>query len=218
VNDPTGARSAAPSHLLNAGSLACGADVDTLLEQVADGHARQLTDHQRDCVHCRAAIGELDALWSPVRELAAAPVPSPPGLATAVIGRIRRLVRDVGCTLEMTDGGAIRIAARIVAALARDSASRVPGVRLALGRTTHGALSEFAQDIMPAKRRAGTAAGILGRTAVVDLTVAVNYDRPVHHVARDIQKQVAAALRNDLGLRAATVNVVIADILDPADE
>jgi uncharacterized alkaline shock family protein YloU len=71
---------------------------------------------------------------------------------------------------------------------------------------------------MPADRRADTAAGVLGRTAVVDLTVAVNYDRPVHHVARDIQKQVAAALRNDLGLRAATVNVVIADIRDPADE
>jgi uncharacterized alkaline shock family protein YloU len=214
VNDPTGARPAAPSHLLNAGSLACGADVDSLLEQVADGHARQVTDHQRDCVHCRAAIGELDALWSPVRELAAAPVPSPPGLATAVIGRIRRLARDVGYTLEMTDGGAIRIAARIVAALARDSASRVPGVRLALGRTTHGPLSALAQAAMPADRRTDTAAGVLGRTTVVDLTIAVNYDRPVHHVARDIQKQVAAALRNDLGLRAATVNVVIGDILD----
>jgi uncharacterized alkaline shock family protein YloU len=218
VNDPAEPRSAAPGHLLNAGSLACDADVDILLEQVADGHAGQLTDHQRDCVHCRAAIGELNALWSPVRELATAPVPPPPGLATAVIGRIRGLVRDVGYTLEMTDGGAIRIAARIVAALARDSASRVPGVRLALGRTTHGALSALAQHTMPAERRAGTAAGVLGRTAVVDLTIAVNYDRPVHHVARDIQKQVAAALRNDLGLRAATVNVVIGDILDAAGE
>ena len=218
MNDPTEPSAAAPSHLLNAGSLACGADVDTLLEQVADGHAGRLTDHQRDCVHCRAAIGELNTLWSPVRELAAASVPPPPGLATAVIGRIRRLVRDVGYTLEMTDGGAIRIAARIVAALARDSASRVPGVRLALGRTTHGALSALAQGAMPAERPAGTAAGVLGRTAVVDLTVAVNYDRPVHHVALDIQKQVAAALRNDLGLRAATVNVVIGDILDAAGE
>jgi uncharacterized alkaline shock family protein YloU len=218
VNDPTGPRPAAPGHLLNAGSLACGADVDTLLEQIADGHARQLTDHQRDCVHCQAAIGELNALWSPVRELAAAPVPSPPGLATAVIGRIRRLARDVGYTLEMTDGGAIRIAARIVAALARDSASRVPGVRLALGRTTHGPVSALAQDIMPADRRAGTAAGVLGRTAAVDLTIAVNYDRPVHHVARDIQKQVAAALRDELGLRAATVNVIIGDILDATGE
>jgi len=63
---------------------------------------------------------------------------------------------------------------------------------------------------------ADTAAGVLGRTAVVDLTIAVNYDRPVHHVARDIQIQVAAALRNDLGLRAATVNIIIGDILDAA--
>jgi uncharacterized alkaline shock family protein YloU len=116
----------------------------------------------------------------------------------------------------MTDGGAIRIAARIVAALARDSASRVPGVRLALGRTTHGPLSALAQDAMPAERLAH--AGVLGRTAAVDLTIAVNYDRPVHHVARDIQKQVAAALRDDLGLRAATVNVIVADILDATGE
>jgi uncharacterized alkaline shock family protein YloU len=71
---------------------------------------------------------------------------------------------------------------------------------------------------MPAERRAGTAAGVLGRTAAVDLTIAVNYDRPVHHVARDIQKQVAAALRDDLGLRAATVNVIVADILDATGE
>jgi uncharacterized alkaline shock family protein YloU len=136
----------------------------------------------------------------------------------AVIGRIRRLIRDVGYTLETTDGGAIRIAARIVAALARDSASRVPGVRLALGRTTHGTLSALAQDIMPAEHRARTAAGVLGHTAVVELTIAVNDDRPAHHVARDIQKQVAAALRNDLGLRAATVNVVIAGIVDATGE
>ena len=196
MNDPTDPRPAGPGHLLRTGSLACGADVDTLLEQVADGHAGQLTGHQRDCVHCRAAIGELNALWSPVRELAA-PVPHSPGLATAVIGRIRRLARDVGYTLETTDGGAIRIAARIVAALARDSASRVPGVRLALGRTTHGTLSALAQDAVPAEHRARTAAGVLGHTAVVDLTIAVNDDRPAHHLARDIQRQVAASLRND---------------------
>ena len=91
-------------------------------------------------------------------------------------------------------------------------------MRLALGRTTHGPLSALAQDAMPAERRAGTAAGVLGRTAAVDLTIAVNYDRPVHHVARDIQKQVAAALRDDLGLRAATVNVIVADILDGTGE
>lgn len=38
--------------------LACGAEVDGLLEQAADGHAGQLTDHQRHCLHCPAALQE----------------------------------------------------------------------------------------------------------------------------------------------------------------
>ena len=37
--------------------LACGADIDELLEQAADGHAAQFTSHQRDCVYCQAALG-----------------------------------------------------------------------------------------------------------------------------------------------------------------
>jgi uncharacterized alkaline shock family protein YloU len=214
VNDPDGPRPGEAGDLLLAGGLSCGADVDALFEQVADGYADQLTDHQRDCVYCRAAISELSALWGPVRELAATPVPLPPGLTEAIISRIRRLVRDVGYTLQMTEGGALRIAARIVAALARDAASGVPGVRLALGRTVPGTLTASAGNVLRGRRRARTAAGVLGRTAVVDLAVAVSYERPVHHVARDIQRQVAAALRKDCGLQAVTVNVSIDDILD----
>jgi uncharacterized alkaline shock family protein YloU len=213
MSDPAGP-SGADGYLLRAGNLSCGADVDTLLEQIADGHGDQLTAHQRDCVYCRAAIVELTAAWAPVRELAAIPVPPPPALTAQVISRIRRLVHEVGYTLQLTDGGAIRIAARIVAALARDSASRVPGVRLALGRTRAGLLGASAQDALIRQRPARADVGVLGRTAVVDLTVAVNYDRPVHDVARDIQRQVAAVLHHDLGLHTVTVNVSVDDILD----
>lgn len=207
MNNPTAPRPAA-GNVLRVGNLTCGADIDTLLEQVADGRGGQLTGHQQGCLYCQAAIGELTALWDPVRELAAVPVPPPPGLTAAVISQIRRVVRDVGYSLQITDGGAIRIAARVVAALARESASRVPGVCLALGRTAR------AGNTLPGQPRARTAAGVLGHTAVVDLAVAVNHDRPVHDVARNIQRQVAAALRNDLGLQAVTVNVTIDDILD----
>ena len=205
-------------HLLGAGRLTCGAETDLLLEQVADGHAGQLTEHQRDCVHCRAALSELATLWNPVRELAAAPVSVPPGLTASVISRIRRLVRGAGYTLQINEGGVIRIAVRVVAALARASAGRVAGVRLALGRTGGSAVTTPAAA---APRGAGlihTAAGALGRTAVVDLAVAVSYDRPARDVARDIQRHVAVALRRDLGLQNVTVNVTIADILDDAGE
>ena len=36
--------------------LACGADVDELLEQAADGYAGQFTGHQQDCLYCQAAL------------------------------------------------------------------------------------------------------------------------------------------------------------------
>jgi uncharacterized alkaline shock family protein YloU len=213
VNGPT-----EPDHLLRAGRLTCGADVDMLLEQVADGHGGQLTEHQRDCVHCRAALGELASLWGPVGELAAVPVPVPAGLTTAVISRIRRLVRDTGYTLQISEVGAIRIAVRIVAALARVSAGRVPGVRLALGRTRDSPASAPAGTGPGAPGAIRSDAGALGRTAVVDLAVTVSYDRPVTDVARDIQRRVAVELRRDLGLQNVAVNVTIADILDEAGQ
>ena len=62
------------------------------------------------------------------------------------MSQIRILVRDVWYTLQTTDLGVIRVAARIVAALARDSARMVPGVRVALGRSTHSKLAELAEQ------------------------------------------------------------------------
>ena len=76
VNEPPAGGQAA-RQLLNAVTLPCGADVDPLLEQVADGRAADLDAHQRDCVHCQAAIAEFTALWAPVAETAARPVPAP---------------------------------------------------------------------------------------------------------------------------------------------
>ena len=64
----------AVSYLLDAVTLPCGAEVDPLIEQVADGHAGDLDDHQRDCAHCQAAIAEFAELWAPVAETASATV------------------------------------------------------------------------------------------------------------------------------------------------
>ena len=204
--------------LLNAVTLPCGADVDALLEQAADGHAAGLDAHQRDCVHCQAALAEFAALWAPVADTAARPVPIPPGLTAAVMSHIRVLVRDVWYTLQTTDLGVICIAARIVAALARDSARRVPGVRVALGRSTHSQLAELAEQASLRHRHPHAAVGVLGRTAVVDLAVAVTYGDPVHDVARHIQQHVIATLRESIGLQTVTVNVTVDDILSGDDQ
>jgi uncharacterized alkaline shock family protein YloU len=217
VSEPPADGSAA-RRLLNTVALPCGADVDTLLEQVADGHAADLDAHQRDCVHCQAALTEFVALWTPVADTAAHPVPAPPGLTAAVMSQIRVLVRDVWYTLQTTDLGVIRIAARIVAALARDSARTVPGVRVALGRSTHSKLAQLAEQGSLRHRHPHAAVGVLGRTAVVDLAVAVTYGDPVHDVARDIQRHVIATLRETTGLQTVTVNVTVDDILGGGDD
>ena len=212
VNDPPGDAAARP--LLSAATLPCGADVDLLLEQVADGRGADRDAHQQQCVHCQAALGEFTALWDPVAELAGAPVPAPPGLAAAVMSQVRALVRDIWYTLETTERGTIQIAARIVAALARDCARMIPGVRVALGRSTQGDLAALAEKATLGHRHPHAAVGVLGRTAVVDLAVAVTYDDPVHGVARDIQRQVITTLRDQVGLQSVKVNVTVDDILD----
>jgi len=212
MNDPPVER------LLDAVTLACGAEVDPLLEQVADGLGGDLDAHQRDCVHCQAALAEFAARWAPVAETAASPVPAPPGLTAAVMSQIRVLVRDVWYTLQTTDLGAIRIAARVVAALARDSARLVPGVRVALGRSTQSKLAALAEQASLGHRHPHAAVGVLGRTAVVDLAVAVSYGDPVQQVARDIQQRVIATLRDSIGLETVVVNVTVDDVLIGEDD
>ena len=204
--------------LLSAVTLPCGAEVDLLLEQAADGHTEDLDSHQRVCVHCQAALAEFAALWSPVTEFAATHVPAPPGLAAAVMRQIRVLLRDAWYTLQTTNLGTIRIAARIVAAMARDSARAVPGVLVALGRTSHGEAAALAEHATVRHHHPHAAVGVLGRTAVIDLAVAIRYGDRVDQVARDIQRHVITALRDNLGLKTVTVNVAVDDVLTDAED
>ena len=217
MSEPTSGSPAA-RHLLGTATLPCGAEVDLLLEQVADGRAAAVDAHQRECVHCQAALRELAALWGPVTELAATSVPAPPGLTASVMSQIRVLVRDVWYTLQTTNLGTIRIAARIVAALARDTARMIPGVRVALGRSTNSKLAGPAERATFQHRHPHAAVGVLGRTTVVDLAVAVSYGTPAHEVAREIQQHVVATLRDQIGLQTVAVNVTIDDVLTDDDQ
>ncbi|GAA0706826.1 hypothetical protein GCM10010199_00920 [Dactylosporangium roseum] len=57
--DPGADPGAAAAH--PGGRLACGADIDDLLERVADRNATELDAHQADRPHCRAALTDLRA-------------------------------------------------------------------------------------------------------------------------------------------------------------
>lgn len=193
--------------------LACGADIDELLEQAADGHAGQLTEHQRHCPHCQAAFGEFSRVWEPVRRLAAEHVPVPATLKTAVASQIRKLIADVWYTFHLSDAGAISIAARVVATIAREAARNVPGVRAAFGRSTHSTTAGPAEKAALRQRHPDAAVGVLGRTAVVDLAIAAEYGTQLDAIAREVQQRAIAELRAKARLRDVTVNVTIDDVI-----
>jgi len=54
---------------------------------------------------------------------------------------------------------------------------------------------------------------VLGRTAVVDIAVAVRYGEDVHEVAAEVQQRVIARLRHDVGLQLVNVNVTVDDVV-----
>ena len=193
--------------------LACGADIDELLEQAADGHAGQLTSHQRRCLHCQAALQEFSRLWEPVRSLAAEHVTVPATLKTAVASQIRKLIADVWYTLQLSDSGAIRIAARVIATIAREAARTVPGVRAAFGRSTHSTTAGPAEKAALRHHHPHAAAGVLGRTAVVDLAIAAHYGTQLDAIAHQVQQRAIAELRAKTGLHDVTVNVTIDDVI-----
>lgn len=88
--------------------LACGASVDELLEQVADGHADELTDHQSGCEYCQAALTEFTALWSPVALAAAAPFVVPAGLAVSLTAAVMADVAKLPTTPAPSPSAAAR--------------------------------------------------------------------------------------------------------------
>jgi uncharacterized alkaline shock family protein YloU len=193
-------------------SLACGADVDELIEQAAYGRAGQLTDHQRGCLHCQAALREFSRVWEPVRDLAAEQVSLPAAVRTAVSRQIRKLTADAWYTLDLADGGAIRIAARVVAMIARDAARQVPGARVVFGRSTRPRTAGQAEAATLGHRHPNEAVGVMGRTAAVDLAVTAQYGQELDAVGRGVQQQAIAALRDKAGLRDVLVNVTIDDV------
>ena len=193
--------------------LACGAEVDELLEQAADGHASQFTRHQQDCRYCQAALREFGQVWEPVRRLAAERVAVPATLKTAVASQIRKLVADVWYTLQLSDGGVVRVAARVVARIAREAARDVAGVRVAFGRSTHSRMAGLVERATLRHRHPNAAVGVLGRTAVVDLAIAVQYGDQLDAVAREVQRRTVAELRRNVGLQDVRVNVTVDDVI-----
>lgn len=186
--------------------LVCGASSDDLLTQVAEGRGAERDAHQRDCVHCQAALGEYGRLWGPMRELADVPVHAPADLLSATLGELRARTAPEGQGRVDDGGEAFHVAARAVVTVAGHVARGTEGVRIALSGL--GALTG-------AERTSVARMGIRGQSVAIELTVAADYGQDLHRLADRLRAQVSGAVRAQLGLDAVEIGVEITDVFLP---
>lgn len=207
--------------------LPCGADSDELLDQVAAGHAAHRNPHQAGCPHCEAALREYDRLWAPVRDVADTPVHAPESVLEAALRRIRGTAANPTYGLLDASQGLTRVAARVVVAIARESAQDVPGVRVVLGR-----LLTLGSDLSPAGTGADRSspaaaaadsgggdgprvvAGVAGASTAIEVTLAADYGEDLQALGERIRAEVAAQIRSFTGLDPVSVTVHIDDVFD----
>ena len=186
--------------------LPCGASVDDLVDQVADGRSQERTPHQVSCPHCQAALAEYDRLLGPVRELAAEPVSVPDTVLVEVLRRIRGSLPDAEYGVLPGPRGATRISGRVVAVTARIVTEQVPGVRVALARNE-------------SERSGGTdvETGVSGAGTAVRITLAADYGADLHALADQVRTAVAGAVHDLTGLETVQIDVTIDDVIGAGD-
>ncbi|GLZ45368.1 hypothetical protein Acsp06_15530 [Actinomycetospora sp. NBRC 106375] len=193
------------------GRLACGREADALVAQVAEGHAERLDDHQRDCPYCQAALAEFDRLWAPVRAVSAHRPQAPDGLLDEALRSIRGVASDPEFGSITDARGRTRISARVVEALARHLASRVPGVRVALTRLV--AAGAGPETSLIADPGPDVVAGVAGGSTVVAITLAADYGEDLVDLGTRIRAAVADGVRASTGLEPVAVLVHVDDVL-----
>lgn len=200
--------------------MPCGADFDDLLEQIASGKGHDLTAHQRECTHCRAALAEIEQLWGPVAALAAERLEPPTDLVAKVMSLIRELAQEIWHVVLTGDRGVTRIAARVIAAIARRAAARAPGVRVVLGRSSRANIVADTVKATQQHQQPGSAVGIAGQRAVIDLAVVTDYDTRIPDVAANIRSLVIGELNELAGFDEVRVDIFVDDVTDqgPVDQ
>ncbi|MFE6699084.1 hypothetical protein [Streptomyces sp. NPDC057718] len=157
--------------------------------------------HFADCPHCSAALADLKGLGDAVRR-SCAQEPGPPD-ATAVTARVMDLVR-----LELRPGRPLPLGEpeedhwmveAAVARMLRAAVDRLPGVRAGSCRVT------------PLDHEDPT--GELH----VRVEVAASLGMPMRDLADAVRARIAEVADRDIGIRLATTDVLVVDILDPVD-
>jgi len=195
--------------------LACGTAVDDLLEQVADRRPAADPAHQAGCVHCRAALAELAELWAPVHHAATERVRMPAGLLDRVMSAVRDLAANSWYAVIDSGQGLTRIAAWVIAAVARLAAGRVPGVSYAASRAggQPGGQATSGSRLLAGWRSGPEhGVGVAGHRAVINLELVAELGPELPALADRVRAQVHRDVAAMTGLDVVEINITVADL------
>lgn len=202
--------------------LPCGVVFDDLLEQVADDRAPNDAAHQANCPHCRATLAELTDVWAPVRDLTESDSEPPESLTTSVMQRVVAIATHGWHAVVTEPLGVTRIAAWVVAVVARRAAERVDGVGLVRGRISPPAAAiaqvraafDRAQPTQ-GQRNQAAGIGVAGRRVVVTIDITAEPGYPLPALAGQIRRSVIEHVSALAGLDVVEVDVRVVDLEDP---
>jgi uncharacterized alkaline shock family protein YloU len=182
------------------------------------GAGRRRSQRRPRRPHCHAALAEYERLWAPLTELAAEKPRAPDSIVENALRRIRGAVEHSDYGVLESALGRTRISARVVVAVARESAQAVPGVRVVLGKHITGRTGDRSEvrdgaAVNPAGG-AEVVAGVAGRSTAIEITLAADYGVDLHRLAEHVRAAVAAEVRALTDLEPVQVTVIIDDIFE----
>jgi uncharacterized alkaline shock family protein YloU len=186
--------------------LECGAVVADLLEQVAEGHADELTSHQAGCPYCKLTLSRAADSWRAVEGLRAEPVQPSPRLLARVMQRTRAGLEDWQIELG-GERGVTRVSRAVLTSLAFWAASAAPGVREVFGARPTGI------EVQVAGRSRGRLDRLLSSNDLrIELELSLHYGFSALVVAEEVRRAVIDQVWEVTGLELAAVELLIADV------
>jgi uncharacterized alkaline shock family protein YloU len=205
--------------------LPCGVPLDNLLRQVAEGIAASDAAHQEACPHCRAALAELAEFWAPVHRMAGEDVRAPASLTSTIMERVRPMATHGWHAVLTGTPGVTRIAAWVVAVIARRAAAGVPGVGSVRGQVTPPPVSvrSVSAEVVrggpsSSQRAAAAGVGTAGRRVVIRVDVTADPGISLPTLAHEIRRRVTAEVTTMTGLSVEAVDVLVSDLVEEVDD
>ncbi len=115
-----------------------------------------------------------------------------------------------------SERGSTRIEDNVVAKVAGIAAQEVEGIQM--GGGTARAVGGFLDSVTGAGGQArGVAVEVGEEETAIDLSMAVEYGRPIPQISEAVRRNVINRIENLAGLRVTEVNVTVNDILLPEE-